>query len=225
MKKLLATLPLIYFLNLSFVHAGVVIGGTRIIYEESKKEASISLNNPDKMAYLVQSWIESSGGGGGDSTFIVTPPLFRLPSGEQNVLRIFKTNLTLPKDKETMYWLNIKTIPSTDKYKKENTLQLAVNTRIKLIYRPAALSGTPEESADKLRWARSENEIEVTNESPYYMNFQSIKVGGKAVKNVTYVAPLSSARFTLPDSNSHELSWELISDYGGIGPVHTTNIK
>ena len=33
--------------GLSFAQAGVVIGGTRVIFDGNKKEASISINNPD----------------------------------------------------------------------------------------------------------------------------------------------------------------------------------
>lgn len=46
-------------IGLSFAQAGVVIGGTRVIFDGNKKEASISINNPDNTPYLIQSWIET----------------------------------------------------------------------------------------------------------------------------------------------------------------------
>lgn len=80
--------------------------------------------------------------------FIITPPLYRLDKDQQNVERIVLAG-ALPQDKESLYWLNIKAIPAASR--KDNTLQIAVKTRIKLIYRPAALKGViPEELADKL---------------------------------------------------------------------------
>lgn len=40
--------------------AGVLIGGTRIIYDGAKKEAAISVTNEDKDApYLIQSWVDN----------------------------------------------------------------------------------------------------------------------------------------------------------------------
>jgi len=45
-------------LTLSTAQAGVIIGGTRIIFDGTKKEASISINNPDATPYLIQSWID-----------------------------------------------------------------------------------------------------------------------------------------------------------------------
>ena len=44
--------------------AGVIIGGTRIIFDGAKKESSISVNNPDTTPYLIQSWIDERDGGG-----------------------------------------------------------------------------------------------------------------------------------------------------------------
>lgn len=69
--------------------AGVVVGGTRLIYDGGKKEASINLSNPDKNIYLIQSWVDSEGKGKNaqaeKAPFIVTPPLFRLDSNQQNI--------------------------------------------------------------------------------------------------------------------------------------------
>ena len=38
-------------------HAGVIIEGTRLIYQGDKKEASLGISNPDNLDYLVQSWV------------------------------------------------------------------------------------------------------------------------------------------------------------------------
>ncbi len=40
-------------------NASVILGGTRVIYEGNKKEASISVRNDDKTPYLVQSWVNN----------------------------------------------------------------------------------------------------------------------------------------------------------------------
>lgn len=46
------------FIFLNTAKAGVVIGGTRVIYDEGKKDVSISVENPDNIPYLIQSWID-----------------------------------------------------------------------------------------------------------------------------------------------------------------------
>ncbi len=56
------------------------MGGTRVIYQEGKREASISVTNADtRSPFLVQSWVENySETDKSRAPFIVTPPLFRL---------------------------------------------------------------------------------------------------------------------------------------------------
>ena len=194
--------------------AGVVVGGTRLVYDGGKKESSLSVTNPDKTTYLIQSWVDAPEGDKTKAPFIITPPLFRLDAEQKNILRVVRAGGDLPADKESLYWMNIKAIPAAEK--KANTLQIAVKTRIKLIYRPRGLPGTLAEAAAGLQWQRSGNALVVTNPSAYYVNFFQIKVNGVLLKNPTFVAPRSSARFDLPAGTSGgALSWEIINDYGG----------
>ena len=224
--KLLRNTFLIALLALlvsSYANAGVVIGGTRVIYDGGKKETSLSVTNPDSVPYLIQAWIDTQNGGIEKAPFIITPPLYRLDQGQQNVMRIVRAG-NVPDDKESLYWLNVKSIPSAEK--KENTLQVAVKTRIKLIYRPVALKGTaPEELAGKLTWQKVGNQIQVTNPTHYYMNFNEITVAGTKVPDVTYVAPGTSVRFDLPAGvNAGPVTFKIISDYGGVGKTHQAAI-
>lgn len=210
-------LSLLAISSLSSAQAGVIIGGTRVIYDGSKKESSISVSNPDGVPYLIQSWIETQNSSIGQAPFIITPPLFRLDNGQKNVMRIVMTG-HLPETKESMYWLNIKSIPSSPK--KNNTLQIAVKTRIKLIYRPESLKGkVPEDVVSQLKWSRVGSDIQVTNPTGYYMNFNEIKIGGKELADVTYVAPGSTAKFK-SENKTGELEFMLISDYGAQGNKH-----
>lgn len=209
----------------TIAQAGVIVGGTRLIYDGSKKESSLSVTNPDKVPYLVQSWVDTTTGSAEKAPFMVTPPLFRLDAGQQNVLRVVRAGGNLPGDRESMYWMNIKAIPAADITRNQNTLQIAVKNRIKLIFRPTGLKGVPEDVADKLTWQRSGDSLQVTNPTPFYMNFMQISVAGKALKNVTWVAPESTAKFVLPVGVSGgSVSWKIISDYGAIGPEHTGSL-
>ena len=207
----------------SAANAGAVIGGTRVIYDGNKKEASISVNNPDSTPYLIQSWVETLNGPTEKAPFIITPPLYRLDKDQQNVERIVLAG-SLPQDKESLFWLNIKAIPSAPR--KDNTLQIAVKTRIKLIYRPAALKGVvPDDQADKLTWQRAGNQLQVTNPTNVVMNFNEVDVNGKKLENVSYVLPGSTARFDLPAGvNGGAVTFKIINDYGGIGKAHNASL-
>ncbi|MHA6670967.1 fimbrial biogenesis chaperone [Enterobacter mori] len=206
-------------LALMTANAGVIIGGTRVIFEGAKKEATINITNPDNTPYLIQSWIDMQDGVAGKAPFIITPPLYRLDGGQKNLERIVMTG-SLPQEQESLFWLNIKAIPSASK--QMNALQIAVKTRIKLIYRPEGLrASTPEEQANKLTWQQSGNAIQVNNPTPYVINFNEITLGGRKFDDVTYVLPGASARFSLPEGVSgHSLTFKVINDYGSPGTAH-----
>ncbi|MEH9034511.1 molecular chaperone [Klebsiella quasipneumoniae] len=210
-------------IGVSVAQAGVVIGGTRVIFDGNKKEASIGINNPDKTPYLIQSWIETPGGAGEKAPFIITPPLYRLNNGQQNVERIVATG-ALPQDKESLFWLNIKAIPSAAKV--DNTLQIAIKTRIKLIYRPAAMKGaSPGEQVDKLRWQRVGNKIQVNNPTQHVMNFNEISLSGKKLPDVSYVLPGSTTMFDLPSGvTGGPVTFKIINDYGSPGAEHKASL-
>lgn len=217
-------LPLIVAaMGMTTAQAGVSIGGTRVIYDGGKKEASLSVNNPDATPYLIQTWIETTNNDTGKAPFIITPPLYRLDKGQQNVMRIICTG-NLPESKESLFWLNIKSIPSTER--KDNTLQIAIKTRIKLIYRPVGLNqSTPEAQAEKLNWKSAGKYIQVTNPSPYFINFNEITVAGKRLEDVSFVAPASTASFVLPPGvTGGAIIYRIINDYGGIGEAHHSSL-
>ncbi|URO01055.1 fimbria/pilus periplasmic chaperone [Leclercia adecarboxylata] len=220
-KTLLASLLVVT--GMSAAQAGIIIGGTRLVFDGSKKEASINVNNPDQSPYLVQSWIEAAGNSTQKPPFIITPPLYRLDKGQQNVERVVLTG-KLPQDRESLFWLNIKSIPSATTV--ENSLQIAVKTRIKLIYRPAGLKrSTPEEQADKLTWRRRGDKIEIANPTDYVMNFNEITVGGKKVPDVTWILPRSQTVINLPGQiTTGAVVFKLINDFGSTGEAHTANL-
>ncbi|ELW2865971.1 molecular chaperone [Salmonella enterica] len=205
--------------------AGIVIGGTRVIYDGDKKETSAAIRNPEKSGvYLVQSWVDS-GGQGGKAPFIVTPPLFRINPDEENILRIVRTGGSLPQDRESVFWLNVKSIPATDDSQpRTNVLQVVVKSRIKLFYRPTGLEGTPESAYHLLSVARSGNRLTVSNPTPYYVTLFTLKVDGQEIKEADMVPPRGSVTFPLPSGPATSVSWQAISDYGGVSQTESRRL-
>ena len=70
---------------------------------------------------------------------MVLPPLQRINGGQKGIARVTKTSgiNALPQDRESLFYLNVREIPP--KPDKPNVLQLAMQSRIKLFYRPAAI--------------------------------------------------------------------------------------
>ncbi|MEB2419046.1 fimbria/pilus periplasmic chaperone [Citrobacter sp. R-1.5.2] len=206
-----------------FAHAaGINIGATRVIFNGDAKDESISISNNDNVPYLIQSWVQSISETGktGDAPFMVTPPLFRLDGGKRNVLRVIRTGGNIPKDRESLYWLDIKSIPGTNPDDKGNKLKIAIKAEFKLIYRPTSLKQTPEKVTNQLQWSRSGSILTVRNPTPYYMNFGEIAVGGSKLKAPRYAPPFGSAQYTLQSGASGVITWSIINDFGGTGPIH-----
>ncbi|HBX7622941.1 fimbrial biogenesis chaperone [Klebsiella pneumoniae] len=226
MRILNSLLSIILLLSASFAcYAGVQVGTTRIIYAEGKKEVSVSLDNQDITPYLIKSWIENDKNVG--THFLLTPPLSRLEGKQKNVVRIFKLDGQLPTDRESLFFFNTTSIPASSTEADRNTLQIAVRTKLKLIFRPKSLSDdVPVNHAKELSWSRSGNQVIVKNPSPFYINFMFIKVNGQSLimKDKNFVAPFSSASYALPSTNGGKVEWKIINDMGGQSDLYQSSL-
>lgn len=215
----------ISLLTVSNSNAGVVIGGTRLVYDGQKKESSINVSNPEKKRpYLIQSWVENyDESDRTKSPFIITPPLFRLDPGQENVIRLVDIGTTLPRDKESVYWLNIKSIPSS-KENNENTLLISVKSKIKLFYRPVGLDGSPEDSYKKISFSKKNGYLIIRNDSSYHVSFNKLEADGHEVSDVNMLAPKSEKTYKLPNVGASVIKWSAINDYGGLTSIMDAKI-
>lgn len=195
--------------------AGITVGGTRLVYNADENEASISVSNSkDSIPFLIQSWLELEEKSPVKVPFIVTPPLFRLDGGHENTLRVIYTGeSSLPDDRESVFWLNVKSIPSMEK-SQGNRLLISVKTRIKLFYRPTKLNtAQADEAWKKILFKRSGNQILVSNPTPYFISPYELKVDGQSVKNPPMVSPFGTETIT---ASGHGVAWKAINDFGGV---------
>lgn len=199
---------------------GIGLGATRVIYPADAKQISLSINNSDvEQRYLINSWVENDLGVK-DKRFIVTPPLFVSEGKSENKLRIIYVGPPLPSDRESLFWMNVKAIPSVDKESLDgaNVLQLAILSRIKLFVRPKNLEMQPEEAAKQLRFSRRGGALNIHNSSPYYVTAVNLKVGREKLAN-TMVAPNSDAKVAVPAGVNGKVSFQTVNDYGALTPV------
>lgn len=197
--------------------AGVIVGGTRVVYDGSRKEAAISVKNSEKTRpYLIQSWVEDAAQPlAGKAPFIMTPPLFRLDAEQENVLRIIRTGGEFAQDRESVFWVNIKSIPASEQTE-DNQLLISVKSRIKLFYRPTGISGDVADAYRALVFKRQGNQLHVNNPTAYHISFFRVSVGNKDIDDAGMVAPKSNLAWALPEGANGPVSWQAINDYGGI---------
>ncbi|WP_058913908.1 fimbria/pilus periplasmic chaperone [Entomohabitans teleogrylli] len=201
--------------------ASVALGTTRVIYPAGQKQVQLQVtNNDQKSAYLIQSWIENNDGAK-DSRFVITPPLFAMQGKKENSLRIIDaTNNQLPQDRESLFWVNVKAIPSMDKSQASadnNTLQLAIISRIKLYYRPNNLPLAPEQAAEKLTFSRSGNLLTLNNPTPYYLTVTDLSAGNRVLDNAL-VPPMGKTSLRIPSDAGNNITYRTINDFGALTP-------
>ncbi|GAA3899084.1 MULTISPECIES: fimbrial biogenesis chaperone [Gibbsiella] len=216
---------MIGLLGVAQAQAGIVVGGTRVVYDASKREASLSISNPDKSKpYLIQSWFDNVDDNDKSQVpFIITPPLFRLDAGQENIVRIVRVGGAIPDDKESAYIVNVKSIPSSDPHA-VNQLQITVNTRIKMFYRPAKLPGNADEAFKELKFSSAQGKLQARNDTPYYISFYSLKINGREIAEPGMIAPKSTRQWHENAVANGKVSWSAINDFGGISSVAEAGI-
>lgn len=220
-KTVVATLALLMSVS---AQASVTPDRTRLVFNESAKSISVTLRNSDsKLPYLAQSWIEDDKGNKINSPLAVLPPVQRidaLMNGQVRVQAMPDTHL-LPADRETMFYYNVREIPP--KANKPGTLQIALQSRIKLFWRPKAI-----ENADlkhpwqhKVTLTRAGGDYTVNNPTAYYV------IISKASADKEGMPPEGFLPLVIPPKTSQKINVKLnmvpvltyVNDYGARMPL------
>lgn len=183
---------------------------SRVIYHDSDREKTLMLVNTNNYPVVVQSWVDD-GEGSPDATtapFVVLPPVFRLTAGHTQGLRIIYNRDPLPQDRESAFWLNLYEMPPESAHSDPSHVTLAMNTQIKIFYRPESITMTPEEAVRKLTWHLGRDGksgyIEFNNPTPLNISFSAIRVGGTRVNQESdmMIKPFSQRRYWLADATA-----------------------
>jgi chaperone protein EcpD len=225
---LLSTLP---------VQASVVINSTRIVYPQDDKEVTIRLHSKNQAPVLIQAWLDS---GDEQSTpdlatapFVLTPPIFRMEPGKQQVVRMAYTGEALSRAQESLFWFNVLEVPSRPQGGQQgDQVQFAFRSRIKVFLRPSGLPYQVEEAPGKLQWRSVPGEhgqaLEVFNPTPYHVTFERIEVQVAGQHHVrepaasgteNMVTPGGRARFEWPRlktpmGSAATVEFQTLDDFG-----------
>jgi P pilus assembly chaperone PapD len=196
-------------------HAGgIALGATRVIYPMGEKQVSLPItNSSESMVFLVQSWVANANGAK-SADFVLTPPLFVMHPKKENTLRIMYVGPELPRDRESVFYLNSKAIPSVDKNKmKGNSLQIATQSVIKLFVRPKNLPSASVNAPKTLKCSISNNKVKITNPSPYFVSLVSFYIGKSILPN-SMVPPKDSISINVPNGSTGDVTFQSMNDYG-----------
>lgn len=184
--------------------ASVVINQTRVIYPAAMKFVNVQLVNDSDKTHLVQSWLDT-----GDTSaapekikvpFSLMPPVVKMSGRSGQTLKIASTNTdALPKDRESVYWLNVLDVPPIPENSDDNYLQVAIRNRIKLFYRPASLEAPDSTIGEKISVSQSNGHTCLKNDSPYYMTIpQVVTWKGGQLKDIRKDNLLAETAFVPP---------------------------
>lgn len=204
--------------------AGIVITGTRVIYPATEREVMVKIDNRGNKPVLAQSWVDDGDLDASPETarapFTLTPPINRINAGKGQTLRLMYTGESLPTDKESVFWLNVLEVPPQSK-NKQNQLEMAFRSRIKIFYRPAGLAGNANQAGQSVTWKKVNGGVEGTNPTPYYVSLANIaedKEGKQPVSKGGMIAPGGKTVFPMKKSLS-TIYPSYINDFGGINPT------
>lgn len=202
--------------------AAFTLNGTRFIYEEGKKSISLEVSNSTDETYGGQVWIDNVSHSRDDVFIVPSPPFFKVDAKGKQIVRLMNANPALPKDRESLFWLNVQEVPPKPKSSEGSQLAIAMNTQVKLIYRPKVLSEGRKDAEKQLTFIGRDGTVWLKNPTPYYFAVTSVFSGGREVtlskeaqKSLSLLAPYSEVN-TGVKSLSGKLSVEAINDWGGV---------
>lgn len=187
--------------------AGVTAERTRVIFDEGQREASLALVNQNTYPVIVQTWIDDgqleSAPQTANAPIMPLPPVFRLNPGQQRSLRLLYTGAALPKDRESLYWLNLYEIPpqpGEPVAEGQSRLTVTLRTQMKLIYRPRTLVRAAEAAPRQLAFHRVGDAVQVDNPTPYFITLAGAEVrqGNTSTPLPAELLPPTSQRTLTP---------------------------
>ncbi|MCX3071373.1 fimbrial biogenesis chaperone [Providencia stuartii] len=206
------------FLNHSY--AAVSLDRTRAIFPGDKNSIVLNIENTnDNSSYLAQSWLEDDNGKKiEDGALVALPPLQSLAPKTKSVVQINKTGFAekLPLDRESLFYFNLREIPP--KAKEQNVLQVALQTNIKLFYRPSAILDKANTTYQReLILTETSQGYKIKNPTPFHITIIGIGKTAQASLesdfSVVMIKPFGEIEIKSKKLNHFFLTY--IDDFGG----------
>ncbi|HEM8292662.1 MULTISPECIES: fimbria/pilus periplasmic chaperone [Providencia] len=220
-QKLCHTLVGITALVSISAHSAVTLDRTRIIFPGTEKSINVTITNDNpEEAYLAQSWIEDLEGKKlTKGAILATPPLQRIEPNSNSLVRLSTTPelSQLPQDRESVFYFNVREVPP--KSNDGNTLQIALQSRVKLFYRPASILPESETKwTHKVTLTKIAKGYRINNITPFNLTVigfgDSKSTAEQSSFNAVMVPPKSTHDVVSTVSSTPYLTY--INDYGGM---------
>ncbi|HBB9459083.1 TPA: molecular chaperone [Escherichia coli] len=203
---------------------GITLSPTRVIHQSPDNISFLKVTNYSESDYwLIRSWVSNYFDDHKNEHFIITPPIHRLESLDEIQLQIrLVDDKKLPKDRESLFRLNVLSIPPEAKKnlqtnKESSSAQFALKNKIKLIYRPSAI-GMPDSINEKLRVSKEGHSIYIKNPSPFFVTLTDIFIDGVKVNRDVDEVLKPFSEIIMASKKPKEITFSTINDFGGKTP-------
>lgn len=203
--------------------AALSLDRTRIIFNQGDKAVSLRVKNQNTNSpYLAQSWIEDGSGKKVNAPFVSLPPIQRIEASSESHVRLQFSEVPagLPIDKESLFYFYFREIPP--KTNKPNTIMLAVESKLKVFYRPKSIVVDKMKETlpglETITLNKKNNKYEINNTTPYYLTIVEAREdqSAKSISFESVMYPPKSKGY-LPDKINvagEKLSLFFVTDYG-----------
>lgn len=159
-------ITLVLMMSCQCAIASLATDQTRYIFRGDKDALTITVTNNDKThTFGGQAWVDNIVEKDTRPTFVVTPSFFKVKPNGQQTLRVIMASDHLPKDKESVYWLNLQDIPPA---LEGSGIAVALRTKLKLFYRPKSLINGREGAEEGISLQiRPDGRTMLVNTTPY----------------------------------------------------------
>lgn len=193
----------------SAAQAALTVDRSRLIMNEEDKSVSLNVTNRNQQdPYLAQGWMEDENEKKLSGPLMVLPPVQRVEAGGKTRIRIQAAPETraLPADRESVFFFNLREIPP--KSDKPNVLMLAMQTRLKVFWRPQSLKvdrmADVVPGTETLTLTRTGDRYAINNPTPYHFSFVEARktLNGAAIPHFQplMIAPKSTLALNPPAS-------------------------
>lgn len=198
---------LFYSLLVTQADASVTMSGSRVIFPGDSSSKTIQFNNQDNEPAIIQlQMVKADGSLENDSPFIMVPPAFRIEPHSDQSVRIIHSGKILSTNKESLFYLQFKQLPSIKKSDTNgNKLLITINNNVKVFYRPKSLMENENSNpASKIKFDITHSSLTLRNPTGYFIPIIKLEIQGedKSYKFIQYkmLAPFSSLTQSLYES-------------------------
>ncbi|ENV32695.1 fimbrial biogenesis chaperone [Acinetobacter gerneri] len=224
---------ILHLIVISNTNAGLVPSATRVIHQQEDPSQILLLANSNPYPIITQIWTDQ-GERNPESThtpFVITPAIFKMQVQEIKSIKIIYNQDQLATDRESVFWLNLYEVPMVERSKlQEDHLNLAMNTQMKIFFRPKSLKEMSIDQRSKnllfdIITQENQQQLSIENHSAFHITMLNIKLksaeGVFPVDNTNQemLAPfekisINLKQFNISNIQPNEIEYTLIDDQG-----------